>query len=233
MSDYTVTGRNLGGQLVTSHGQVFRVAAKGRRYHEDVRELIYDASPARPPKDFAASQEIRGIIETLLRDPTARAAGEQSLPAEIARWTDQVPGSYASRPYLTLHEGGVVRAVRPVYDDAPQVAVATDPRLAAQVRKLMAVAPVGVHLPTARVQERTVRVERASKHYEAAQAIPGARPEWPKQVWPGKPGYDEAAAMPMATQSYEGGPWTHLTPGDPVLVPVTAWRAAGFETVGR
>lgn len=222
MTDYTVNGIGIGGTIVSCHGRTFKVAAKGRRYHEDRRDLIYDATPCAAPKAWAASEELRGIIEAIIG-----AGGTGAGGAIVATWTDQEPGSYARRPYLEMHDSGAIRAVRPMYDDAPLVGWSTDRATARRVEKLMKVAPVGVHLQRAQVKERTVRIDPTNPRFAAACAIPGARPMFAMQAWPrDATSYAAGLASPLARVLFDGGPVEFLRAGDPVVVPITAWRAA-------
>lgn len=166
--DHTVEGRFARGAILADHrGSIWRIHTRGRRYHEDVPTAIYGVRPARPPKAFAASQRLRQVIESVLRDgtqePGSRAGGtQQELPAEAAevtaRWTDQEPNSFAQRPFLELR-GEYLRAVRPIYDDSPVMAWRrATPKELRKIAADMELAPKGVHLPRTHVRERTVRI---------------------------------------------------------------------------
>lgn len=162
--------------LVTCRGEVWRLARRGIRYHSDVSTRLHGAKRARAPREFAASERLRAVINDVLR--TGRDSMPDSVPdPNPVRWTDQRPGSYAQRSYLELHHGGVARAVEPIYDDAPRVAWRElTARELRRVQADLAIAPQGVHLPHVLVRERTKQVGPDSPRYEAACAAPGARP---------------------------------------------------------
>lgn len=223
--------------VVDEQGAVWRLTRKGVRYHHDVRSLLHGARRAKAPPPWAASLRLRALIERVLREgdhePGSRGGSGEGTACPAGprtRWTDQQPGSYGSRPWLEVGDDGVVRAVRPVYDDSPVVAWM---RLSAaelrRVRKDLALAPVGVHLPVVHITERTVQVD--GSHPLAAQmaTIPGARPldvDYIRPSLPGGPGWREAITARAAALGGRvvGASIAVPRQGTGWEVPITAWR---------
>jgi len=221
-------------------GRVWRLARRGVRYHSDVRTRLHGARPARAPKEFAASQELREIIAAVLRngtqEPGSRAGTPETqaaLPEDAhevtARWSDQQPGSHASRPYLEIR-GTILRAVQPNYDDAPTMAWrrATAAELR-RVQRALAITPRGVHLPRVQIRERHVQIRGDDDRAALAATIPGATPTRATRIYRIEPGYAEALGRPDARLTFDGGPVEIPEPGTAWRVPITAWRAATTE----
>lgn len=187
-SDHTVEGNFSRGDIVADRqGQTWKVATYGIRYHSDVSARLYGVQPAKGPKGFAETQELRRAVEHVLttgtHEPGSRGGREGEMaerPAgqQIASWTDSRPGSLAAFPTVTVYENGVVGVVRPRYDDSPSVAWARDDKLAHRLAKLIAAYPHPVHLPEANVKERTTRLDVQATHprYSAYSAARGAQP---------------------------------------------------------
>jgi hypothetical protein len=222
--DYTATVPR-GTPLVVSSpdGRVWRLARKGVRYHEDASTLIHGARAARAPAPVAASDRIRAILDSVLL-----AGGD--LPADagqpIATWGDapHVAGSLAPTASLAVYADRWVRAVRPVYDDAPRVgARQVSTKEQAALMRDLAAAPRGVRLPTVQVSERTVRIEADDPRVSLAATLPGARPVLSRLLWPRDAGYADALAAPGACL-VSGGAVDVPDADTAWCVPVTAWR---------
>jgi hypothetical protein len=161
----TVEGRFAKGAFITDGGKLWKVVSGGIRYHEDVSTALYGVAPVvRPPKEWKATCTLQDMLATILRDgtqtPDSRAAkrlgDDQNVPvvAKIASWEDSKPGSLASFPYLTIHEDGVIVAVRPIYDDSPIVAWIRNPKLAKTALDAIAIAPKPFAVASATVKIR-------------------------------------------------------------------------------
>lgn len=170
---FIVEGRFSRDDLVTDDDQVYRIATIGFRYHEDVATRLYGATKAKAPKEWTATCALRKAIKTILRSGMHEkgSRGEpykdgirqgQDMPtaAVTHRWQDGEPNSYASFPSLTIHEGGIIRAVRPNYDDSPSVAWIQDHGLAKNLIDAIAIVPRPMHIPEAHVRARKQQEEQ-------------------------------------------------------------------------
>jgi hypothetical protein len=217
--DYTATVMPGTPLVVRSlDGRTWRLARKGIRYHSDCATRIYGARQIRAPKEVAASDRIRTLLESLL------GAGElpEGIGQPVTRWDDapDCPGSMAAMPSLTLYADRWVRALVPVYDDAPRTgARQLSQREARDLAKDMAIAPHGVRLQSVSVRERTVRVEGSHPLAARCAHIPAARPHASHRVYQGEPGYTGTDGLPIVVPE----------PGTGWDVPVTAWRALTGE----
>jgi hypothetical protein len=165
-----VEGLFAKGQLVQDYeGRTWKLTRGGRRYHEDVRTMLYPAMPARASKDFAASQLIRQAIDRVLREGTHEPGSrglhvvdgklEPGKPCPVpaqnspTHWQDARPSSLATFPSIEVC-GRILRAVRPNYDDAPSVAWIDDAKLARAVMAAIEASPKPVWLPQVTVRLR-------------------------------------------------------------------------------
>lgn len=164
------------------HGQAWRLARRGVRYHSDVTTLLHGARQARAPKEVAASDRIRAIADATY--------GRGELPAgigqPIARWIDapRVAGSMAATPIVEVYADRWIRAVAPVYDDAARVgARQLSAREWAALERDLAVAPRGHRLHAVSVRERSVRIAEDDPRAALASTVPGAREAYPGGPW--------------------------------------------------
>lgn len=164
---HTIHGRFARGQLVVDYddGRVWRVVTYGICYHEDVASCIYGVKPARAPREYTATRTLREAIgrvcSTGTQEPGSRAGDESQRPrpdtgAKIAEWRDGRPDSLASFPYVQIYPGGVIRAVRPIYDDSPIVAWVRDEVLTAKLVAAIKISPDPYHIPDTEVSGRPV-----------------------------------------------------------------------------
>lgn len=158
----TTEGHFAKGQLVrATDGKVYRVTTIGFRYHEDVSNRLYGLEPARAPKEYKATEDMRQLIDYILAHGTQERGSRSGKPEtqrdmpsskREAEWHDGKPNSYASFPSVILYEGNYLKAVRPNYDDASTVAWIQSEKLAKQFREANAISPRPFY-----VQEATVR----------------------------------------------------------------------------
>lgn len=159
---YTIEGRYARNQLVSNYaGEVYRVTTYGIRYHEDVESRLYGAAPAKAPKEWKATVFLREAIETVLKqgthepnsgsgNPKKKKPMPTTLPIELS-WRYTMPEApLAAGDYLSV-QGDYVRAVRPIYDDAPDVAWMHDAKLSKKIREAIAIAPEPYRLANANV----------------------------------------------------------------------------------
>lgn len=165
---HTIHGRFIRDQLIAEIGdptKVWKVMTYGIRYHEDVSLCIYGVKPARAPKEYTATVELRNAIDVIVRtgqnEPGSRGGSmrpedQEAMPQaeKITGWQDGRPGSLASFPWLSIHEGGIIRAVRPNYDDSPNMAWVRDQKLAARLIAAIEVAPKPYHVAETHVSVR-------------------------------------------------------------------------------
>lgn len=156
-------------------GDVYRVAAKPVRYHEDAAP-VYRLTKAKAetiPAGYASGRRLADLICAIQRygnhtpgsrggDPSRRAPVPDGLTRERFERPKRDPNSYADMPSLTLREidyGRLVAiAVTPIYDDAPIVAWRDlTPAERASVRADIETAKQGAWLPQVVVEHEETK----------------------------------------------------------------------------
>ena len=94
--DYTAVVPRGTPLVVRDHqGRVWRIAKRGIRYHGDVDTLLHGAKPAKAPKQVAASDRIRAILEATLGAAETRPEGI----AQVTEWRDAPSRRVSTSPW--------------------------------------------------------------------------------------------------------------------------------------
>ena len=144
----TIEGRYHRGQIIVdADGDYWRVTRPGRRYHEDVSDLMYPVVRVRAPRAARAWRDLETIAETIYgrHDDAVLVAGG-ALHIRL-----RAPGLLAGGDDLAV-DGDIVSAYHARYDDAPRTGQVRDAKLAARVRELIALRPTWT--PMGRVHAR-------------------------------------------------------------------------------
>lgn len=160
----TIEGRGIGKGMVfvgESTDTLYRVETIGFRSQEECPPM-FGVKPIRPTPEWKATvtlrNAIKGVFERGVAERGARndSGQGQEFPGgeKVMEWHDGRYDSLASFPYLTVYAGGLLRAVKPNYDDSPSVAWLVDAKLADSVIAAAQVSPRPVKLPEYSVTQK-------------------------------------------------------------------------------
>jgi hypothetical protein len=146
-----------------------------------VSNRLYGLEPARAPKEYKATEDMRQLIDYILAHGTqergSRAGKPESqmdMPSSKreAEWQYGKPNSYASFPSVILYEDNYLKAVRPNYDDAPTVAWIQSEKLAKQFKEAQAISPHPFYVQEANVRRRPDKGELATSAGQSSAPSP-------------------------------------------------------------